>query len=438
MNNHQFLNRSSMNYFANIHFIGIGGSGISALAYEAKMRGRQVTGSDISKNPTIERLEKDGIFVVIGHKTENLPQDTELVIYSEAIDKEQNPEYLEAKNKDIQIMSYFEALGYDSSQKKTIVVTGTHGKTTTTAMLGQILIEAGISPTVIVGARVPYFDDRNVFIGDSDWLVVEGCEYRRNFSTIQPIGMIVLNCELEHVDYFKSEADYVSAFQELAAKIPKDGFLIYNHIDENCRKIASFVTCKKIPISFLEASEINLKIPGDFNTLNAAHALKAGEELGLDKTSILMSLSRFSGTARRMEIKGEAKGVIVIDDYAHHPTEIKATLKALKEKYPERRLVCVFQPHQYSRTYELLEDFKTAFQSADQVIIPNIYEARDTAEDKAKISAESLAKMIPNGIWGEDLEKTVEILKQQTLPGDLLVTMGAGDIYKVGEIFLKN
>ncbi len=266
--------------FRHVHFIGVGGSGISALAHLAKAHGLKVTGSDVANNPTILQLKNEGVEVFLSHNAENLGELVEWVIYSEAIDKENNPEYLEAKKRGLQLTSYFEALGLLSTHKKTIVVTGTHGKTTTTAMLGQALIEAGLDPTVIVGARVPYFKDRNIHIGKSEWLVVEGCEYRRNFSTLQPFGMIVLNCEWEHVDYFKSEGDYINAFQELVSKLPQEGFLIYNQTDSNCRRITSHTRAKQIPVNFLDTAEIKLRVAGDFNKLNAAHALSAAEQMG--------------------------------------------------------------------------------------------------------------------------------------------------------------
>lgn len=419
-----------------VHFIGIGGSGISALAYLAQFQGLKVTGSDLNLNPTGEQLRQEGVEVFIGHEAKNVSPSVDLVIYSEAINQNHNAEYLEAKSKGLRIMSYFEALGQLSEQKKTIVVTGTHGKTTTTAMLGQALIEAGLDPTVIVGTRVPFFGGKNVFWGKSDHLVVEACEYRENFSTLKPHTMILLNCEWEHVDYYKTEAHYVDAYKKLASKLPPDGFLIYNQTDVNCRKIASYTQATTIPLSYLDTSDIRLKIPGDFNKLNAAHALKVGEQLGIVKETMLLNLFHFAGTTRRMEIKGELEGVLVIDDYAHHPTEIKATLQALKEKYPQKRLICVFQPHQYSRTYELLEDFKTAFDQADMVLIPNIYEARDTEEDKKSISAQILAGQIPKAIWTEDFEKALHYLKEHLSLNDLMVTMGAGDVYKIGEDWL--
>lgn len=420
----------------NLHFIGIGGSGISALAHLARQENRDVSGSDVAENETLNQLRSEGVQIYVGHDKNHLNQAAELVIYSQAIDLSNNPEYLEAKARNLPTMSYFEALGELSKQKKTVVVTGTHGKTTTTAMLGQSLIELGLDPTVIVGSRVPYFGDRNLHVGKSEWFIVEGCEYRENFSSLEPFGMILLNCEWEHVDYFKSEKDYLKAFEKLAKKLPKNGFFIFNAEDKNAQQIAQQIDAQAIGIKNGDHEAIHLQIPGEFNRMNAAHALKTCEKLGFKESDILKTLANFKGTHRRMEVKGEKDGILVIDDYAHHPTEIKATLRALKEKYPEKRLICIFQPHQYSRTYEFLEGFKQAFGEADQVIIPNIYEARDTEVDKAKISAKELAEMIPNTQWGEDFDKTIQHLKEQLQEGDLLVTMGAGDVYQVGERFL--
>lgn len=423
--------------FRHLHFIGIGGSGISALAYQALAHGLKVSGSDMGENPTTEALKKAGATIYSGHKAEHLDENCELLLYSEAISRSENPEFLEAERRGIRTMSYFEALGEMSAKRKTIVVTGTHGKTTTTAMLGLALIGAGEDPTVIVGSRVPAFEHRNIHSGHSQWLVAEGCEYRRSFLSFKPFGVVMLNCELEHVDYYKSEDDYLAAFGELIAKIPEDGFLVYNSDDENCRKVSVLCKGKKIPVSAGDSKGIQLKIPGEFNRLNAAHALKAAEQVTNNSQALLSGLANFGGTARRMEVKGEKEGVLVMDDYGHHPTEVRATLGALKEKYPNRRLICVFQPHQYSRTHQLIGDFATAFGDADKVIIPNIFEARDSEEDKAKVSAKSLAEKIPNALDGENFEKTLEILKTEARNSDLLLTMGAGDVYRIGEKFLN-
>lgn len=423
----------------NIHFIGIGGSGISALAYWFLAQGKAVSGSDASENATTKDLIRQGVHFFKGHETENVGEETDLVIYTEAIDKQSNPEYLKAQKRGIKCLSYFEALGQLSATKKTIAVAGTHGKTTTTAMLGQALAGAGLDPTVIVGSRVPAFENRNIRIGKSDWLVAESCEYRRSFLHLQPFGMILLNCELEHVDYYKDLEDYMAAFQELVAKLPEDGFLIYNQQDVHCQKIAQDCKVKTIGVTLENAKKITLQIPGEFNQLNAAHALSAGLQIGAEKDRMLDSLKSFSGTARRMEIKGEKDGVLMMDDYGHHPTEVKATLKAIKQAYSDKRLICIFQPHQYSRTIELLDGFKHAFVDADLLVVPNIYEARDSEEDKINMNVEKLLSTIdhPQKRDGEGLEKTTEWLKENAKPGDLVVSMGAGDVYKVGEAFLS-
>jgi len=391
----------------------------------------------MGENPTTQALQAAGASIFIGHAAGQLPKDADQVIYSEAISKSENPEYLAAQEKGLTCLSYFQALGQLSEEKKTIVVTGTHGKTTTTAMLGQALAEAGEDPTVIVGSRVPAFGGKNIRIGQSGTLVAEGCEYRRSFLSFRPFGVIMLNCELEHVDYYKSEEDYIAAFKELIAKIPEGGFLVYNAEDENCRKAAAGFAGHKVPIGQAECEGISLRVPGKFNVLNAAHARAAALQLTQNKEAVTQGLHEFIGTARRMETKGEKNGIRVIDDYGHHPTEVKATLSALRHKYPDGHLICVFQPHQYSRTHQLIGDFKEAFHDADLIIIPNIFEARDSAEDKEKISAESLAAQIPNAIHGENFEKTLKILEEQAKTGDTIITMGAGNVHIVGENFLR-
>lgn len=424
-----------------VHFIGIGGSGISALAYLALAHGLKVSGSDASQNPTIANLIKVGADIHIGHHKKNLNELCELVIYTEAIDRKRNPEYLEAERRGIPALSYFQALGRLSEKKKTIAVTGTHGKTTTTAMLGQALIEAKADPTVIVGSRVPAFDNRNLRIGHSEWLVAEACEYRRSFLNFRPFGMVLTNIELDHVDYYKNEADYVSAFRELAEKIPTDGFLVYNENDKNCQAVSKACKGHKFPVS-LPGEEFRLKVAGEFNELNANLAFAAAIQVANQTGLIRKGLEEFGGTARRMEVKGEKNGILVMDDYGHHPTEVRVTLDALKKTHPDRRLICVFQPHQYSRTYELLDPFAHAFSAADKVIIPNIFEARDSAEDKAKISAEKLVQAIgqnhPDCRWGKNFADTLAFLEKESKNGDLIVTMGAGDVYKIGEAFLNS
>jgi UDP-N-acetylmuramate--alanine ligase len=414
----------------------------------ALAEGKRVTGSDRGMSAVTESLKTEGAQIFDVQKRGNLGQAA-LVIYTEAIERTSNPEYLEAQEKEIECISYFEALGRLSAEKKTVAVIGTHGKTTTTAMLGQALIHADADPTVIVGTRVPAFSNKNIRIGKSDILVAEACEYRRSFMSLQPFGIVLLNCEADHLDYYKNEADYVHAFMELVSKLPEDGFLVFNKEDENAVKISGVYKGKKIGIDMTYAKELNLnlKVAGAFNVLNAAHAFSGAQELSTTalkhySTKALRSgLENFSGTARRMEVKGSINDVTVIDDYGHHPTEIRVTLGAIRQKYPKQKIICVFQPHQYSRTHKLIEGFKTAFGDADMVIIPNIFEARDSKEDKALVSAESLVKAIgeshKDARWGENFEKTLQMVKDEAKGGDIVVTMGAGDVYKIGEEYIK-
>jgi UDP-N-acetylmuramate--alanine ligase len=429
--------------FRHIHFIGIGGSGISAIAFLALAHGLKVNGSDIAESPMTEPLRKEGVNVIIGHKKENLKDLTELVVYTEAIDQKTNPEFLEAKKRGIPTLSYFEAIGEISKQKKTIAIIGTHGKTTTTAMLGQALAETEIDPTVILGSQVPAFGNRNIRIGHSEWFVIEGCEYRRSFLSLHPFGAVLAACEAEHMDYYKDEEDYVNAFIEFVKKIPKDGFLIYNKDDKNCQKVSKHCAGKTIPINKDLIKELDLKpnVPGEFNKSNAAFAYITAKEIGADEDKIRHEINNFKGAARRLEKIGEVNGIIVISDYAHHPTEITSALKALKQAYPDKRIICVYQPHQYARTLTIMNDLPNSFDNVDKLIIPNIYAARDTEETKSKINAEKLVEMIsekhPNTVWGKDFNTTLNMVKKEVKSGDLLLIMGAGDVYEVGDKFLE-
>jgi len=430
--------------FRHIHFIGIGGSGISAIAFLALAHGLKVSGSDVAESPMTEPLRKEGVDVVMGHKKENLGELTELVIYTEAIDQKTNPEFLEAKKRSIPTLSYFEAIGEISKQKKTIAVIGTHGKTTTVAMLGQALVGAGLDPTVILGSQVPAFGNRNIHIGHSRWFIVEGCEYRRSFMSLHPFGATLAACEAEHMDYYKSEEDYVNAFIEFIQKIPKDGFLVFNQDDKNCQKVSEHCKGKLIPVSKKIIKELDLKpdVPGDFNKENAAFAFITAREMNADEEKIRQGINNFKGAARRLEMIGKVDGITVISDYAHHPTEITAALKALKQKYAEKRIICVYQPHQYARTLTIMHDLPNSFDEVDKLIIPNIYAARDTEETKSKIDAEKLVEMIrkkhPDVTWGKDFDTTFDIIKNEVKSGDLLLIMGAGDVYEIGDRFLES
>jgi UDP-N-acetylmuramate--alanine ligase len=306
-------------------------------------------------------------------------------------------------------------------------------------MLGLALAEAGLDPTVIVGSKVREFGGRNLRVGRSDLLVAEACEYRRSFLNLTPTGVVLLNCEAEHLDYYRDEADYVESFCELVRRIPSDGFLVANMSDNNVSKVAHHCAGEVIAVYGDEAKSlgVELGVPGDFNRLNALMALRAAERLGADSEAARRALGAYRGVWRRMEERGGFRGARVIDDYGHHPTEVRLTLQALKEKYQPARLICVFQPHQFSRTHRLLEDFKHAFASADKVIVPDIYEARDTAEDKATISAEAFVKALSGEhmdvVWGRGKAGTVQLLNKLVHKNDLIVVMGAGDVTRIAD-----
>jgi UDP-N-acetylmuramate--alanine ligase len=310
-------------------------------------------------------------------------------------------------------------------------------------MLGEAAIAAELDPTVIAGSRVPAFANRNIYIGHGEWFILEACEYRRSFLNLTPFGAVLLNCEPDHLDYYKDEKDYVSAFVEFVSKIPKEGFLIFNADDKNCNKLAKKCAGKAIAIkeADIKKMDFDLRVPGDFNKSNATHAAAAAAEMGGGKEIVKKALESFTGTARRLEFRGEKKGVGIYDDYAHHPTEIKASLKTMRDKCGDKKIICVYQPHQYSRTYAFLDELKNSFGDADMVLIPNIYAARDTAEDMKKISAEKLVSLInktggEKAVWTKDFPSTVKMLENTTKPSDTIIVMGAGDIYKVADMIL--
>ncbi|MBN2095969.1 UDP-N-acetylmuramate--L-alanine ligase [Candidatus Peregrinibacteria bacterium] len=426
-----------MQDYKKIHFIGIGGIGISALAYLSLAEGKQVTGSDVAESALLDDLRKEGAAITIGHDGDLVTDDTELVVYTEAIDPLTNPEYQRAKKLGLPLLSYFQALGQVSRTKKTIAVVGTHGKTTTTAMLGLALIRAGLDPTVIVGSKLKEFGRKNLYIGGGDLFVVEGCEYRRSFLNLTPFGVVFLNCEAEHLDYYKNEENYRAAYRELIDTIPADGFLVVNQNDKNACALAENCAGKVITVGPDDAAklDIDLAILGDFNRLNAVHAYKAAKAVDANMDEVREALEDFRGAWRRLEHKGAFRGGLVIDDYGHHPTEVRLTIEAVKKAYPGKRLICVFQPHQHSRTHQMLEEFKEAFGAADKVIITDIYAARDTEEDKAKINAEKLAGAIhhPDTTWGKDLDHTFRLLQDEVKKDDVVLVMGAGSIGTLAE-----
>lgn len=412
-----------------VHFIGIGGIGVSALAQYYLSKGHQVSGSDLVASEITDALEEKGIKIIIGNSVENIKQDLDLVVYSPAV-KPDNPELLQASSFKIQTKSYPEALGDLTKQYYTIAVSGAHGKSTTTAMIALILTKAGLDPTVIVGTKVKEFGDSNFRSGKGKFLVIEACEYDASFLNYWPKIIVVTNIDKEHLDYFKTFTNVKKAFKDFIAKLPEDGHLV-----------------KDLSIKHPEAKKIKsiLQVPGQHNVLNALAALQVSRFVGIPDEITFKSLSEFKGTWRRFEIvkqanKLQAKSYTLISDYAHHPNEILATLTAAREKYPNQKIWCIFQPHQRQRTYYLFNDFVKVFRRVkiDNIIITDIYDVagRETKEISGEVSSEKLVKKInKKSVIYCATDKVENFVKENLKSGDVLIIMGAGDVYTLVDKF---
>ncbi len=441
-----------------VHFIGIGGIGVSAIARMFLLEGKKVTGSDQGDSLVIKELKKAGAKIKLGHQIKNVPRKCDLLVYTIAI-PEDNPELQEARRRGLLTLSYPEILGLLSRQKFTIAVAGTHGKTTTTAMIAQIALHAKLDPTVIVGSLIKDIGSRpvrasadksassggvNFIAGRSDLLVVEACEYRRSFLNLAPKVVAITNIDNDHLDYYKDLKDIQGAFSELVSKIPSNGYLICNPHDSKVKPILKNNRSRLIDYSQESIKGLSLLVPGKHNILDAQVALSVAKILKVKKTEATMALNNFRGTWRRFEYKGKMEnGALVYDDYAHHPTEIKATIlgaqELMKQKNMSGRLIIAFQPHLFSRTKMLLADFAKALSGADLIIVADIYAAREIKDDSihAKDLVASINK-IGRGLsaYGLDFLTIGEMIKQEAKSGDLVVTMGAGDIVKVGDLLL--
>lgn len=431
------------------YFIGIGGIGMSALAQMMKHDGVKISGSDRAESPVTEMLEKKGIRVVIGQKAENVPEDAEIVVYSDAVPAE-NPESVRAKKLGIPQLSYFAMLGKISAGKKTIAIAGTHGKTTTTGMLAKILQDAGASPTAIIGSIVKDFDSNylapstSLRAGGIDLFVVEACEYRDHLLELSPQILVITNLEWDHTDWFPSLSALQATFQKAIERVPADGAIITDPSNKNITPLLSVAKCKVIDYTKEPACE--LRMPGEFNQSNARAAAAAARVVlpSISDSTIAQSLTSFQGTWRRFEYKGKTpKGADVYDDYAHHPTAISATLEALRAKIrkvsPCGKVFVAFHPHLYSRTRDLLDEFATAFSDADKVFIAPIFAARET--DDGTISSEILAERIrATGVDARaaTFEEIEKIFQNEPVAGDIIMTMGAGDIYKVADALVAH
>ncbi len=408
-------------------------------------KGHKVSGSDLVASEITDFLKKKGVKIFIGQYGKNIEKGIDLVIYSPAV-KPNNAEFKKAKKLKIKLQSYPEALGELTKQHFTIAVSGAHGKSTTTAMIGLILTEAGLDPTVIVGTKVKEFGGSNFREGRSKLLVIEACEYDSSFLHYEPKIIVITNIDKEHLDYFKTFANVKKAFLKFAAKLSADGFLVLNADDQYKPEITT-PKFKVVDYSLKhpEAKRIKniLKIPGAHNVSNALAALSVARILVIPDSVTFKALSEFSGTWRRFEVNdGRANGkkITVISDYGHHPNEIAATLKAAREKYKKKIIWCVFQPHQHQRTYYLFNDFVKTFQEApiDNVIITDIYDVagRETKKISSGVSSKKLVEKIKKeNVVYLPMDRLEKYIKENISAGDVLIIMGAGDIYKLADKF---
>jgi len=415
-----------------IHLIGIGGIGMSALAQYYLSQGLIVSGSDLSESETINLLRKKKIKVMIGpHKESNLDLETNLVVYSPAVDNK-NPELKKALKNEMEVKSYPQALGDLTKKYFTIAVSGTHGKSTTSSMISLILAENNLDPTVIIGTKLKEFNDSNFRAGKSKYLVIEADEYKRSFLHYKPDILIITNIEEDHLDYYQDIKDIMKAFKEYIKKIKKNGVLIINNDDKNARKI----TRESIKYSIKDTEKITLQVPGEHNLSNALAALTCARVLGIKDKDAIKTLSCFKGSWRRFEVF-PLKNITLVSDYAHHPTEIEKTLKAALEKYPDKRIRCVFQPHQYERTMRLLDDFVRVFRQNEinEIIICDVYDVagRESKQAKKKIDSQKMVKLINqrNVKYKKTLKQAENYIKKTFKKDEVLIVMGAGDIYNL-------
>ena len=447
-----------------VYFIGIGGISMSGLAEILLSEGFTVSGSDWSRTPLTERLESQGAAVHYGRpqKAENIEDDVELVVYTAAVHPD-NPEYQETLRRQLPHLTRAQLLGQMmKNYRLPVAVSGTHGKTTTTSMIAEILIAADTDPTISVGGVLKDIGG-NIRVGASELFVTEACEYTNSFLSFFPKVGIILNIEEDHLDFFKDLDEIRASFRRFAQLIPKDGLLIINGAIPRLSEITDGLSCRVATFGSSPENDyfftdiahddtarasfvlhfhgkelpVRLGVPGEHNIANAAAALALADHLDLDMERAAESLHGFTGTDRRFEYKGELHGVTVIDDYAHHPTEIEATLKAAAN-YPHRTLWCVFQPHTYSRTKAFFHDFARALSHADHVILADIYAARET--DTLGVSSALLCQEIRD--LGTDcryfpsFEEIEKFILENCIPGDLLITMGAGNVVNIGEDLL--
>jgi len=449
-----------------IHFVGIGGIGMSGIAEILLDQNFAVSGSDRALSEVTERLQKLGAIISEGHAAKNIAGDVDALVYSSAVQPE-NPELLEAHRRKIPVIRRAEMLAEVMRLKYGIGIAGTHGKTTTTSMISLVLMEGGLDPTVIVGGKLSGLGGTNARLGHGDFIVVEADEYDRSFLSITPTIAVLTTLETDHLDCYRDLEDIKSAFVQFAGRVPFYGFIVLSLDEPALLDIMPQLSRKKIityglnPQADIQAvdiqhkdntstftvvrtggdiGKITLQVPGKHNVQNALGAMAVALELGVPFGKVKAGIERFSGVYRRWEKKGEIDGITVYDDYAHHPTECKATLAGAKAGW-RRRVICVFQPHLYSRTRDFYEEFGKSFLLSDILIVTDIYPARE--EPIQGVSGELIVNAARRFGHKEvhyvpDKAQVPSTLKTIARKGDIVITMGAGDIWKYGEQFLKS
>ena len=423
-----------------VHFIGIGGIGVSALAKLYLAKRATVSGSDLTHSEITDELEALGVRIAYGaHKKSNIPEDTSLLIYTAAVKKD-NPELTAAREHRIPVQSYPEAVGAITKDHRTITISGTHGKSTTTALAALVLEEGYCDPTVIVGTKIREFGNSNFRKGKSGYFVLEADEWNKSFLKYHPLIAVVTNIDADHLDTYKTLARVEEAFAKYLARVPEEGTIVANADDPTLTKIAKRFgkRVRWYSLKDRDAADIRtaLRVPGEHNVSNALAAARVGQILGIQWPHILAAIARFGGTWRRFEFKGVLKNAFFFTDYGHHPTEIKATIQAARERFPMRRIWCVYQPHQYQRLSYLWNDFITAFDMADRVVLLPVYDVagRETKTAKEKVNSEKLAhELLRRGkdvSHADSFEAARDLLFEELHPSDVVLIMGAGDIYE--------
>jgi len=447
-----------------VHMIGIGGISMSGLAEILMHKNVKITGSDINDSEITERLRKKGAVIYNSHHAGNITNQ-DLVVYTAAVSQD-NPEIVEAKKRGIPVIERADLLGAIMDQfSKSIAVSGTHGKTTTTSMISTITMEAGLDPTIHVGGMLDLIGG-NTRIGSSPFFIAEACEYKNSFLKFHPYLAVVLNIDLDHLDFFRDIDHIRSSFGAFLENVKNPGFIVMNFDDPQTKALARSLTRPVISyginstdtdwtVEDLALKEgysqftvfhkknywgsLTLSIPGIHNVSNALAAIAACHALGISKNSIIRGLELFKGPHRRLEDRGTINGIRVMDDYAHHPAEIQATINAARALITGK-LYCVFQPHTYTRTYELLDDFSRAFALCDQVIVTDIYAARE--KDTGLVHSRQLTERINlntnNAIYISSFDDIVKYILDNARSGDLVLTMGAGNINQLGDMLLSS